>query len=443
MLPLGSAAVAYAVRQRRRLAIGLCVVTALACAAIAVSMLPNTATVFLGQEWALYPIARPLLAGLYLVTAALLAIAAMTEKGDVFCAPALASTGLLSATILLRSPLLSCLLLSAALAVLVLAAFPAATSLQGASCFLALVTVPIPFMLGCFTLLERFALFPDELALAGLSALLVVPPIVVWLTLFPLHSVTRLWAAKGVPLAPAFLWIVKDWVVVYLLFTLWCQYPVLHSETATALLGIAGLATALVSGVWAYLQSNPAALLACAAMSELGIAWQGIMSGSTDGVVGGLSLLMSRAAAILLACSALTALCGNLSAYEAPIQGLSSRRKGFLLLAFAVGILALTGLPPLVGFWGRRQIYAALQPQGLYLLLTWLSATFGIVLGLVRTVWTLWHAQVESSSEHSLTLPLFLVLAFLLLCLWLNAYPQAMQGLASDLARHLPPLSSL
>lgn len=444
VLPLGAAAIIFIVRRQRPLVVGLGLATTLACARLSLSLPLDSSTSFMGQQWMLDQLGQALLAFMYVTTAIMVAIAAVAEQDEWFPAPALAGCGLLSAVVLLRSVLLSFMLLPAALLVLVLATSPSSPStVRGASRFLTWITLPILCVPVALTILERFALVPDELVLADLSAWLVVPPIILWLTLFPFDGATRLWSRDSLSLASVFLWTVKDSVVVYLLLLLWRQNPVLYTESATVALGIVGLVTAVVSGVLAFAQSSPSAVLACAAMSELGIAMQGMTASSIDGLLSGLFLLVSRSVAVLLASSALAAAPGAF-ARDTESNPIPLRwRSLIVLIAFAVGVLAMAGMPPLGGFLGRKQIYAALQAKEPYLLLAWWSASAGIVLGLVRTGWSLWHAEVQSPSMHLRDLPLLLVLCLLLLCLWIGYRPQATVNLISDLFHNLLPLFPL
>ncbi len=443
-LPLAAAAVIYIGRRQRILVIGLGLATILTCVDISLELPLDEVTFFLGQQWTLDQGAQALLVLVYVTTAILLAIAATTEQVESFCAPAVASAGLLSAVILLHSLLLSFVLLPMALVVLVLAAYPSPPSaVRGASRFLAWITLPILCLPVAFELLERFALLPDELAWASLAALLVVPPMIIWLTLFPFHGITRLWAEGAPPLAPAFLWVVKDWVVIWLLLALWRRTPALYTESAIAILGIAALVTAVVSGILALVQSSPSAVLACAAMSELGIALQGVTAGSVNGLEGGLFLLISRSAAVLLASSALAAIHGSAARETESSANPFRWRRLVALVAFAVGVLALAGMPPLGGFVGRRHIYAALRAEEPYLFLAWLSASAGIVLGLVRAVLSLWNTKVQSSSGRARDLLFPLLVCLLVLCVWIALHPQATVSLIPGSLRHLPPLSPL
>ena len=437
ILPLIAAAIIHVGRRQRSLVIGLGLATNLACAGLLIAQPLDSVVVYLGQQWALNSAAQAVLLLIYISTAILLLLAATTEQSESLYAPMLASTGLLAAAILLRS-LLSWILLPTALLVLVFAASPMnASTVRGASRFLVLITLPILSILATFVLLQRFPLFPDELALAKLAALLVLPPILLWLTLFPFQGTTCLWAKEGCVLTPAFLWAAKDWGVIYLLLTLWQQYPVLYTHSAAAILSAVGLTTAVISGVLAFRQSSAFAVLACAAMSELGIVLQGLTTRSGQGLYSSLMLLINRSVAVLLAASALTAL-HSIAAGDTEGSTSSTRWQRLLaLIAFAVGVLALAGIPPFAGFSARRYIYGTLQTEGPYMLLAWSSASAGIVLGLVRTVRSLWQMKVRPPSKYAPGLLLLLIACLLLVCLGIGLHPRGTLGLL----QHLLPFS--
>jgi formate hydrogenlyase subunit 3/multisubunit Na+/H+ antiporter MnhD subunit len=108
------------------------------------------------------------------------------------------------------------------------------------------------------------------------------------------------------------------------------------------------------------------------------------------------------------------------------------------LISFAVSILTLAGAPPLAGFLGRQSIYAALQPQATYILLPWLSASSGILLGLVRTYGSLWRAEPRPDRRDISSLHLLLILGLFLLCIGLAVRPDLVRSrLGSSLASTL------
>jgi hypothetical protein len=134
---------------------------------------------------------------MYVATAIVITIADVAEQSESFSAHVLASCGPLSAAILLRSTS-SFLLLPAALLVLALASRPSSPAgVRGAPRFLTWVTMPILCVPVALAILERLALLPRDSALATRSAPLVVPPAILWLTLFPFDGTTRLCSKNG------------------------------------------------------------------------------------------------------------------------------------------------------------------------------------------------------------------------------------------------------
>ena len=441
-LPLLAAALTAVMRRHRAAAVGLSLITLAACARLLLLLPLGEPVLFLGQQWSMEPATRALLAFVYVSTAILLMLAAFTPQASSVTAPILASVGLLSAAILLRPVALSLLFLPVGLLVAVLAVSPAVLSVaRGASRFLAYATTPVPFVLAIFRVLEHFALYPDEIALAEQAAWLVLPLALVWLNLFPFAGVMRVGCRDELSLAAVFLWIVKDAIVTYLLLALWHQYPPLQTQGVLSALRVSGLATAVFAGVWALRDSSPSAILASAAMSELGIAVQGLSSNSSSAALSGLVLLVSRSAAILLATSGLIAMrqVAASDAQPSPQSAVWLRRVPWV--AFGAGILSLAGVPPFAGFFARQQIYAAWQPQEPYLRLAWLLSSAGIILGLARTFWNLRQTSMPAPSRRQEYLPFVLAAGLLLLCLWIGFRPQAVFGLVSGLFHDLLPAS--
>jgi hypothetical protein len=394
----------------------------------------DQAQTFLGQQWMLDGGTQRLLFFAYCATAILLAIAAAARPADAVHAPVLASLGLLSAAVLLRSWLPSLLLLPAALIAPILATSSTGRSApRGASHFLAWVTLPIAFLLGIPWLLDQLAVRPQELAVVTWSAWLLLPAWILWLNLFPFHGTTPLWAAGGLPLAPAFLWAVKDAVVIHLLLAVWRQMPALQVESVLSTLRTLGLLTALFSGVWAVIQSSLPGVLGCAAMSVLGLAVQGLAAGSADGVSAAMFLLLGRAAAVLLASSALTALYG--SSADSPQE--SCKRfpwEGLVLWLISVGgVLALLVLPRMGNPVQGRSVLTVLQAQEPRLWQAWRISAAGVLIGLAHTSWRLWRDRVRYSAGRIRPVPFLLAVCLFLLCLYLALSPEAVQGWVSGL----------
>jgi formate hydrogenlyase subunit 3/multisubunit Na+/H+ antiporter MnhD subunit len=441
-LPLLAAALTALIRRHRAVAIGLSLITLVACARLALLFPVGESVIFLQQQWLMDPATRALLAFVYASTAIVLMLAAFTPQATSVTAPILASVGLLSAAILLRPLALSMLFLPVGLLVAVLAVSPAVLSVaRGASRFLAYVATPVPFVLAIFLLLEHLALYPDEIALAEQAAWLVLPVALVWLNLFPFAGMMRVWSRDELSLAAVFLWIVKDAIVTYLLLALWHEHPALQTQGVLAALRVSGLATAVFAGVWALRRPRPSAVLASAAMSELGIAAQGLSLNSSSAALSGLVLLVSRSAAILLATSGLIAMRPAAASDAQPSPRSAIWLRWIPWVAFGAGVLSMAGVPPLGGFLARQQIYAAWQPQEPYLRLAWLLSSAGIIVGLARTFWNLRQTSLPAPSRPQEYLPFLLAACLFLLCLWIGFRPQAVSGLVSGLFHNLLPVS--
>ncbi len=433
VLPLAGAIAVALLRRWRVPMVIVALVTLLGCLRLCSAVPLDQADTLLGQQCMLDGGTQRLLILAYWTTAILLAIAAATKQADVVHAPILASLGLLSAAVLLRSWLLSLLLLPAALIVPILATSATRPSApRGASHFLAWVTLPIPFLLGIPWLLDQLAVRPQELAVVTWSAWLLLPAWILWLNLFPFHGTTPLWAAGGLPLAPAFLWAVGDAVVIYLLLAVWRQMPALQMESVLSTLRTLGLLTALFSGVWAVIQSSLSGVLGCAAMAVLGLAVQGF-AGSADGPSTGMFLLLGRSAVVLLASSALTALYDGSAA-----RPQESRRRfpweGLVLWLVSVGgVLALLVLPRMGNPAQGRSVLTVLQAQEPRLWQAWRISAAGVLIGLAHTSWRLWRDHVRSSARRIRPMPFLLAVCLLLLCLYLALSPEAVQGWVSGL----------
>jgi hypothetical protein len=416
LLPLAASVGASLARRQHTLAVGLGLAASLACIWLALGAPVGQESMYLGQQWALDQPGQLLLVSTYGTAAILLVIASFAGQVEWFCGPALASTGLLSAAVMLRTLPLSLVLLPAAQLVMV------------------------PFV---FILLERFALSSGQSALAQYSAWLTVPPAILWLGLFPSDGATRLWSRDGLPLGPVFLWTAKDMVVVYLLLALWRQYPPLQSSQVSQVLGVAAFVTAIYGGVLAFAQSSPAAVLACAATSSLGFALEGLVSGSVHAASGGLYLLVSRVGAVLLASSAVAAMpYAVLRESESETESFRWRTT-LLLAAFAVALLTMIGVPPLGSFVAKRQVYGTLQMTQPFLLLAWLSASAGTALGTIRAGWSLWHTKTQAPNTRLYDLPLLFVICLLLLFLSMELRPQTVTTLISECCQGFMHLLSL
>ena len=441
LLPLASAVVLFLIGPRKRLWAPLVGLVTLAVCTRGVQALPlHLATRLWGQQWVLDELGRALLLYGYAATAVLVLIALVADQTGWFIAPAVAHCGLLGIVVLLRSVPLSFALYSSALLLCVLMVQSgSAAAARGAARWLIAAALPTACVPLAVTLLQRDVTMPGQLTAADLGSWLVWLTLWSWWTLFPWDGTTRLWSKNRLAVGALFLWTVTDWAVLYLWLRLWQQYPALRSETAMLTLGIAGLATAVFSGVWAFVQSQPSGVLACAAVSALGIAVQGLTAGAGPAIRGGLVVLAYRSLAAWLSGAALAAW-PFAAARDAASEANAPRwRKPLVIGAFAIGILALAGLPPWGGLTAQGQILPWLAAEQPYVRLAWLSGSLGIVLGLVRCAWPLWHSEAGPSADPRADLPLLLVAALLVLMLWVGLQPQSVAGWLARLFGKLFP----
>jgi formate hydrogenlyase subunit 3/multisubunit Na+/H+ antiporter MnhD subunit len=282
-------------------------------------------------------------------------------------------------------------------------------------------------------LLDQLAVRPQELAVVTWGAWLLLPAWILWLNLFPVHGTMPLWAAGGLPLVPAFLWAVKDAVVIHLLLAVWRQMPALQMESVLSTLRTLGLLTALFSGIWAVLQSSLSGVLGCAAMSVLGLVVQGLAAGSADGLSAALFLLLSRSAVVLLASAALTVL------YDGSADTPQETRKrlpweGLVLWLISVGgVLALLLLPRMGNPAQGRSLLTVLQAQEPRLWQAWRISSAGVLIGLAHTSWRLWRDQVRSSAGRIRPVSFLLAVCLFLLCLYLALSPEVVASWVSGL----------
>jgi len=441
LLPLASSVLLFLIGPRQRLLVSLVGLVTLLTNTRVVQNLPLHLTTRLwGQQWMLDELGQALLLYAYAATALLIVIAFFADQAGGFAPPAVAHCGLLSAVVLLRAAPLSFLLYASALLLCALTVRPGSPeAARGAARWLIAAALPVMCVPLAVALQQGDVTLPGQLTAADVGSWLVWLLLLSWWTLFPLDGTTRLWSKDRLAVGALFLWTVKDWTVLYLWLRLWQQYPALQAESPMAGLGIAGLATAVFSGVWAFVQSEPSGVLACAAMSALGIAVQGLTAGAGPAVQGGLVVLATRSLATWLSGAALAAW-PLAAARDAASEVNAPRwRKPLVFGAFAIGILALAGLPPWGGLTAQGQILPWLAAEQPYVRLAWLSGSLGIVLGLVRCAWPLWHSEAGPSADPRADLPLLLVAALLVLMLWVGLQPQSVAGWLARLFGKLFP----
>ena len=430
-LPLAGAAITALLQRWRRPATLAGLATIAGCLVLCRSLPSESAVVLLQQDWMLTASTRMLLTYLYATTAILLAIGCFGQQNGTVAPAMLASIGVLSAALLLRSTWLSLIVLAAAMLLPAIGSFPASpSSIRGATRYLIWVTLPIPFLLAIPPLLEQVSVHPQEMEWYGRCAWLLVPALLFWLNLFPIDAAMSLWANDAAPLMPAYVWLVQQVAALHMLMSFWQANPLLWTLPVAQLARVSALLTTLLAGVVATIQLSPPAVLGSAAMATLGLAMLGVVNGPEQGPLTSGMILAGRSVAVLLGCVALEV------AYRTP-EGVarpprvSSRLA--TLVPMAVVWLAIAGvvvLPSVPLPQSNATVLSVLSVVEPLLPRLWKISMIGVLIGIGRTSWSLWRSRLSRSSRHDSSLTVLLI-GSLLVFLYLLFNPEALARIAS------------
>lgn len=415
-LPMVAVAVVVLLGRKRWIGTGVSIGALVVCAEMASGRLVvQEHDILLGRELVLNSSTRWILLWIYLAAALLCLWAELGGMAHDFGPAALTSVALLSASLLVQPLWMSLLLLPCGMALTTAVARPrTAVAASGASAWLIWIALPIPFLVGAYALLDQLVLHPDRTWVVYLAGLLSLAAAVLWLGLFPFQLATWAWASDGVPLGPALSWMVRDTVVLYMLYVLWQQRPELGTTTALTLLGWVGLFGAFASGLLAVVQHSAGSLLACGMTGTLGTAVAGLATGSADGWQGALALLTLRWVAALVAVAALTVIHVQPQATQENHRGIRESWPRWVgIIGFAAAILWLAGALPGAGFWGRRQVYVAMGNEFQTVWPLWAVSSLGLVVGLARMVPSLAVAKPEHCRQVRGVLALLLLIMLL------------------------------
>ena len=208
----------------------------------------------------------------------------------------------------------------------------------------------------------------------------------------PLHS----WIPDVAETAPipvvAFLPAAADKLLgIYLLVRVsWFTFTVVPGTWLSNLLMILGAVTIVAAVTMALVQHNLRRLLGFHAVSQVGYMILGIGTGSLLGVAGGLFHMLNNA--IYKSCLFLTAGAAERRAGTSDLDKMGGLYKALpvTFLAAVISALAISGLPPLNGFFSKWMIYQAVIGMGskggfLWIILL-VAAVFGSALTLASFV---------------------------------------------------------
>ena len=189
-----------------------------------------------------------------------------------------------------------------------------------------------------------------------------------------------------------------------------------YSETAKLLIAIFGLLTALIAAFSAINQHDIKKVLAYSTISQLGFMFIAIGSGAYVAAIFHLVTHAFFKALLFLGAGAVI----HAMHHEQDIRKMGMLRKNMPVTALTMGIgtLAISGLPPLAGFWSKDEILASVFVNGGVYYVIWSLGLFAALLTAfyMGRHWLLIFA-VDQGNNHddvkevskSMTIPLLLL----------------------------------
>jgi len=200
-----------------------------------------------------------------------------------------------------------------------------------------------------------------------------------------------------------------------------------YSELAYAL-GWLGAITALVGNLMAIFQEDAKRLLAYSSIGQLGYIVLGMAMMTHLGWLGGFSYVINHflyKAILFLTIGAVVLRVGTHNMYE---MGGLIRRMPLAFIAVLIGIIALSGVPPLSGFTGKWLFYNAILDKGWYFQGAIMFFSGGIAfLYLWRLIHTIFLGQLKDNHRNVkeisiwFLIPIYTLIAGILVY---SAYPQ-------------------
>jgi formate hydrogenlyase subunit 3/multisubunit Na+/H+ antiporter MnhD subunit len=353
--------------------------------------------------------------------------AAIAPSGRYYLPAGLAVLGVLAAAMFVRPFIFAPLFLelAAAAAVLMLAG-ESPRQTRGAWRYLVFMTLALPFILISGWLLEGNAgTAPGPQALN--VALTLGIGFAILLAAVPFQSWVPMVAQDAPPLAAAFVLVVMQQAVVFLLLTFLGAYPALgQNPTVYRAFTVLGGGMVLVGGLFAVGQRNLGRTLGYAVLVDIGAVLLGVGLQTPAGAAAALTALTLRGIALCLwgIGDAQLRQAGGGDDFDS-LRGLG-RRHPFAAAAAIFGLLSLVGFPLTAGFagrWALLRLLAEIHPTGAILL--WLAMA-SIALVCIRALAALLAASPDEPVAPRAETPAAMLVYGLgvLVVLALGAFPQ-------------------
>lgn len=443
VVPLMAAALTYALRRFATLAVAVAVTLILALG-LFIWIAPPDLTVTLagrsllmgqdvtwsGMSFRFTEALRPFLSFLYLITVIALIFAWRISQGRTFFAAALIVTSLASLILMVRPLTLAPLGLAfiACIAVFIVQSGRGGST-RGAFRQLWLPLAAFPFFLTAGWLLEQIPLNPDNPAPFNLAVTLLGWGLVLLLAPTPLHGPRVTLASEAPPLVAAFLQLISEAVILYLVRAFTADFlAIINDFNLARFLIYGGLFSMAWGGIAAVGQRDFAPLWSYAGLVNYG----NLLLAMGLGLLSSWSLVLllfgARTILILLGAMSLASLRQQAAATDfARVAGLANRLP-WTVAGLLAGGLGLIGFPATAGFasqWTLLQQVAVRDARWIFVMV---PAALLVAIGYLRGLAVLGGATANSQVRREPVVAGWLIALAVLASAVLGLAPQLLTG---------------
>ena len=321
------------------------------------------------------------------------------------------------------------------------------SSIRGAHRYLLITLLSVPLLLASAWLVDQSLLSTENTDMASQALLPAMLGFGLLLAVFPFGTWMPAVAADAPPIVTAFIFTATQAMALYLVLDFARDTPwMLTDATPSTMIQLAGLVMAAAGGLMAAVQRDFGRLFGYAALSDLGFLLLTLVMGGSQSQVLALLHMTSRALAVTLLAAGLSIIRHRAATDQfTGLQGVA-RRLPIATVGLVLGCLALAGFPLTAGFpthWalGRAVWNWALpfspwaqgagtdssasgQWAGGLVLLALLTASTGIVIGVLRGLSAMLGADPREDLERQPIIASFMVLVLAALVILLGLYPQ-------------------
>jgi multicomponent Na+:H+ antiporter subunit D len=243
----------------------------------------------------------------------------------------------------------------------------------------------------------------------------------------PLHF----WAADAYPAAPTPTGMLlagtfKQAGVYLIARVLYHVFQVM--DVTSPLIATIGVLTAFIGVMMALVQHDFKRLLSYHAVSQLGYIIAGVGLAAPLGVAGGLFHLMNHAMykGLLFLCAG--AVFYRIGTWDLDEMGGLSKKMPFTTLAFLVGALAISGIPPFNGFVSKWMLYVGTYEAGYYFFtVVLILVSVGTLSSFLKALDSAFFGQLKEEFKNVTDVPLLMKIPMAglsIFCIIFGVYPK-------------------